>query len=94
MNRTARECLVNVEVRKDGVHIGRWAIKINVPSGLSRLQRADFEVGRPDPFPLFPNKRRGRLDRIPSFDQMTMERSHVQSGFGWIQWFEYVRNGL
>jgi hypothetical protein len=78
--------------------IGHWEVVIVVPKGLSELQKAFSEVKWPEPFTLFPDKREDMSRCIPSFNQMTMERSpersRFETDFEYVRWFKYVRKGL
>jgi hypothetical protein len=94
LNKDRQKCLVNVQVISGNAFEGRWAVVIDVPTGLSGLQIAYFEVDWLEPFTLFPDKRSDSLNSIPSFNAMTMTRSHFQSGFGYIRWFKYIRSRL
>jgi hypothetical protein len=89
-----RQCRVNVQMALSNAFIGHWEVVIGVPTGLSELQKAFFKVKWPEPFTLFPDEREDVSRCIPSFNQMTMERSRFESDFEYVRWFKYVRKGL
>lgn len=73
---------------------GNWEVAIDVPTGLSELQKAFFEVKWPEPFTLFPDKLEDVSKGIPSFNQMKMTRGRFQSDEKYVRWFKYVRSRL
>jgi hypothetical protein len=89
-----RQCRVNVQMTLSNAFIGQWEVAIVVPTGLSELQKAFFEVNWPEPFTLFPDELEDVSRCIPSFDQMKMERSHFRTDSEYVRWFQYVRKGL
>lgn len=89
-----QQCRVNVQMTLSNAFIGHWEVAIVVPTGLSGLQKAFFEVNWPEPFTLFPDKLEDVTRRIPSFNQMEMTRSRFQSDIEYVRWFKYVRSRL